>query len=127
MIKNKVYFTYDLSCFRWCCFYHIRDDYSWYILYAVTVITGIALEIANLHSNDILLRGLVFLLIGVVLLIPSGKHSATCTHTHTHSVVLPLLSLFTSPLSSSVYAVTHIYLAAKRIGRVRFSSVWFFR
>lgn len=25
------------------------------------------------------------------------------------------------------YAVTHVYLAARRIGRIRMNTVWFFR
>lgn len=41
-------------------------------------------------------RGIIFFVIGVLLMVPG------------------------------VYAIIHVYLAARRIGRVRFTSVWFF-
>uniref|UniRef100_A0A1X7TIC6 Uncharacterized protein n=1 Tax=Amphimedon queenslandica TaxID=400682 RepID=A0A1X7TIC6_AMPQE len=46
--------------------------------------------------TDNVLRGLAFLIVALLIILPSG------------------------------YAILHVYLAAKKIGRVRFSSVWFF-
>lgn len=72
---------------------------AWFLLVlgVVCIPTGIVFEIVRHTSNFELFRGFVFFFIAIVLLIPS------------------------------VYAVLHVYLAAKRVGRVRFSSVWFFR
>lgn len=52
------------------------DDIMFYIpvvlLLIVSVIAGIVLEIAHLHSDDTI-RGLIFFFVGIILLIPSGE------------------------------------------------------
>lgn len=79
----------------------------------MSIIAGVALEIAHLHSDDVI-RGLIFFLVAVIVLIPGGM----CAIIIVSAVIM---------IISTVYAVTHVYLAAKKVGRVRFSSVWFFR
>jgi hypothetical protein len=79
----------------------------------VSFIAGIALEITHLHSDDAI-RGLIFFLVGIIVLIPGGL------------CVLGNKFIFIAYLFV-VYAVVHVYLAAKKVGRVRFSNVWFFR
>ncbi|XP_064391543.1 transmembrane protein 134-like [Halichondria panicea] len=72
---------------------------AWILVFLgiASFITGIALEGAYHTENQDILRGIIFFIIAVVVLLPS------------------------------VYAVVHIYLAAKRVGVIRFSNVWFFR
>lgn len=77
-------------------------------------LAGLVLEIAHIHSDDTI-RGLIFFLIGILILIPGGKY------------LYSFCNIFFITVSCTVYAVIHIYLAAKKVGRIRFSSVWFFR
>jgi hypothetical protein len=58
---------------------------------------GIILEILNHTASLDGFRGFILVIVGGVVFIPSG------------------------------YAVTHIYLAARKVGRIRMSSVWFFQ
>jgi len=60
------------------------------------IVTGLVLEIVIHVTSEDIIRGFIFFFVAAVVLIPS------------------------------VYAILHVYLAAKRVGRVRFSSVWFF-
>ncbi len=51
----------------------MKHTVKYYILFSASFLTGIILEIVNAHSNDLIVRGVIFIAIGVLLLIPSGK------------------------------------------------------
>lgn len=78
------------------------------------------MEIVRHTTSEDIIRGFIFFFVAAIVLIPGGKFIVLTACSTCIDTAMP------SP-TPAVYAVLHVYLAAKRVGRVRFSSVWFFR
>jgi len=69
---------------------HVSICYT-FVCFKATFMTGIILEIAELHSNDIIIRGVIFISIGILLLIPSGKFNTVYYLFHDDALFLAIL------------------------------------
>ena len=97
----------------------MEHSFVYSILLLACIVVGLVLEIVRHTTSEDIIRGFIFFFVAAIVLIPGGEFSSTSLY------VAQCIDTATS--SPAVYAVLHVYLAAKRVGRVRFSSVWFFR